>query len=195
MSSDNATTRTRILDATRDLLDSSPGTAARMSDIAKRAGVSRQALYLHFPNRTELFIATTKQQDEALGLNAALAAGLCSGPGHDRLSALIEIWGSYIPQIFGMAKTLMILKETDEEAARAWTDRMVDFRGACTAVVTALAQDGDLVMEEEAATDLLWTLLSIPVWEHLTRLCGWSQARYLDEITRLSRQALTASKS
>jgi len=191
MSSDNPTTRTRILDATRDLLDSSPGTAARMSDIAKRAGVSRQALYLHFPNRTELFIATTKQQDEAFGLNAALAAGLCSGRGHDRLTALIEVWGNYIPHIFGMAKTLMVLKETDEEAARAWDERMADFRGACAAVVTTLAQDGDLVMDEEAATDLLWTLLSIPTWEHLTRLCGWSQARYVSEVTRLARRALT----
>ncbi|MFB9149717.1 TetR/AcrR family transcriptional regulator [Roseovarius ramblicola] len=191
MSSDNPTTRTRILQATRDLLDSNPGTAARMSDIAKRAGVSRQALYLHFPNRTELFIAATRHQDAVHGLNAALDVGICSGSGADRLSALVAAWGGYIPHIFGMAKTLMVLKETDEEAARAWNERMADFRDACAAVVAALARDGDLVMDETEATDLLWTLLSIPTWEHLTRLCGWPQARYLDEITRLSRQALT----
>ena len=34
-------------------------------------------------------------------------------------------------------------------------------------------------------------LLSIPTWDHLTRLCGWSQERYLTETTRLARLALT----
>lgn len=191
MSSDNSATRSRILDATRDLLDSTPGTAARMSDIAKRAGVSRQALYLHFPNRTELFIATTKQQDEAHGLYEALDPGICTGSGQDRLAALIRIWGGYIPHIFGVAKTLMLFKETDADAARAWHERMADFRGACAVVVQALGRDGELAMAQEEATDLLWTLLSIPTWEHLTRLCGWSQERYVTEITRISRLGLT----
>ena len=194
MSSYNPTTRTRILDATRDLLDSNPGTAARMSDIAKRAGVSRQALYLHFPNRTELFIASTKQQDEAFGLNAALAAGLCSGRGHDRLKALVEVWGNYIPYIFGMAKTLMVLKETDDEAARAWNERMADFREACATVVTVLARDGQLTaaMTQEEATDWLWTQLSITNWELLTRTCGWDQARYVMMIQQATYRMLTA---
>ena len=64
MSSEKNPTRTRILKAAWELLESNPGVAARMSDIAKKAGVSRQALYLHFPNRTELFVATTKYMDE-----------------------------------------------------------------------------------------------------------------------------------
>ena len=191
MSSKNPTTRTRILDATRDLLDCNPGTAARMSDIAKRAGVSRQALYLHFPNRTELFIATTRHQDAAYDIDRQLAPSRAAATGQERLTAFITAWGSYIPHIFGVAKTLMSLKETDAEAAQAWDARMADMREGCAAAVAALARDGDLLMEEEAATDLLWTLLSIPTWEHLTRLCGWSQDRYLSETTRLARLALT----
>lgn len=87
----------------------------------------------------------------------------------------------------------MVLGETDEDAAQAWDARMADMRQGCAAVVTALAQDGDLTMDETAATDLLWTLLTIPTWEHLTRLCGWTQERYLDEVTRLSRHALTGA--
>ncbi|RXV60733.1 hypothetical protein C6W92_13230 [Roseovarius sp. A46] len=62
---------------------------------------------------------------------------------------------------------------------------------ASLAVVAALAQDRALVMDETEATDLLWTLLSIPTWEHLTRLCDWPQERYLSEITRLAHLALT----
>src|SRR6056297_1402336 len=194
MSSENPTTRTRILEATCTLLGSSPGTAARMSDIARRAGVSRQALYLHFPNRTELFIAATRHQDETFGLNAALEAGICAGPGQARLTALIRAWGDYIPHIFGMAKTLMVLKETDEEAARAWNERMADFREACATVVTVLAGDGQLTatMTQEEATDWLWTQLSITNWELLTRTCGWDQARYVMMMQQAAHRMLTA---
>jgi len=194
MSSTNPTTRTRILDATCELLESTPGTGARMSDIAKRAGVSRQALYLHFPNRTELFIAATRHQDIAHGLHAALDAGICSGRGTDRLAALVAAWGGYIPHIFGMAKTLMVLKETDEEAARAWNERMADFREACATVVTVLAGDGQLTatMTQEEATDWLWTQLSITNWELLTRTCGWDQARYVMMMQQAAHRMLTA---
>lgn len=90
MSSDGATTRTRILEATRDLLDSTPGTAARMSDIASRAGLSRQALYLHFPNRTELFIATTRHQDAQFDIDRHLASSRVATTGQGRLAAFVS---------------------------------------------------------------------------------------------------------
>jgi AcrR family transcriptional regulator len=43
-----------------------------MSDIAKAAGLSRQAVYLHFPNRAELLISATKHLDEKVDRRAAL---------------------------------------------------------------------------------------------------------------------------
>lgn len=191
MSSENLTTRERILDAAWKLLESNPGVAARMSDIAKRAGVSRQALYLHFPNRTELFIAVTRHQDTVLGVQDMLSASRAATTGEARLCAFVRAWGNYIPRIFGVAKTLLVMSETDADAAGAWNERMADMREGCAAAVTALARDNDLVMDETEATDLLWTLLSIPTWEHLTRLCGWPQERYLSEVTRLARLGLT----
>jgi len=191
MSSEIPTTRVRILDAAWTLLESNPGVAARMSDIAKAAGVSRQALYLHFPNRTELFIAVTRHQDAVFGVQDMLEASRAAETEEARLRAFITAWGNYIPRIFGVAKTLLVMSETDTDAAKAWNERMADMREGCAAAVAALARDGALVMDERAATDLLWTLLSIPTWEHLTRLCGWPQARYLSEVTRLARCALT----
>jgi AcrR family transcriptional regulator len=190
MSSENLTTRDRILNAAWALLESNPGVAARMSDIAKAAGVSRQALYLHFPNRTELFIAVTRHQDAVFGVQNMLAESRAAETGEARLQAFITAWGNYIPRIFGVAKTLLVMSETDTDAAKAWNERMADMREGCTAAVAALARDGALVMREREATDLLWTLLSIPTWEHLTRLCGWPQERYILEITRLARLGL-----
>lgn len=195
MSSTNLPTRTRILKATWDLLDSNPGIAARMSDIAKKAGVSRQALYLHFPNRTELFIATTKYQDEEFGIHDWLAATRAAQNGTERLHSYINAWGNHIPKIFGLAKTLMVMKETDTDAASAWAERMQDMREGCAAAIAALSDDGILRpgLEQQAATDILWTLLSISNWEQLTLTCGWSQEQYVANITEIALRSLTSS--
>ena len=179
MSRENPSTRERILNAAWKLLDSNPGTAARMSDIAKAAGVSRQALYLHFPN-----------QDEVFGVQDMLSASRAATSGEDRLAAFVTAWGNYIPKIFGVAKTLMVMSETDADAAGAWHERMADMREGCAAAVAALARDGVLIKEQKDANDLLWTLLSIPTWEQLTRLCDWPQDRYVIEILRVARLAL-----
>ena len=48
MSSENLETREKIMRATWKLLEESGGSGVRMSDIAKAAGISRQAVYLHF---------------------------------------------------------------------------------------------------------------------------------------------------
>ena len=47
--------RARILDETRHLIAEN-GAAISMSDVAAAAGVSRQAVYLHFPSRARLWL-------------------------------------------------------------------------------------------------------------------------------------------
>lgn len=193
MSIERETTRERILKAAWALLDSNPGVAARMSDIARRAGVSRQALYLHFPSRTELFIATTKYQDEVFGVQRMLDESRAAETGLARLDAFIAAWCAYIPRIFGVAKTLMVMKETDADAATAWAARMADMREGCAAAVEALDRDGMLAdgFTAAEATDMLWSLLSVDMWEALTRSRGWDQARYVAAMNLMARRGLT----
>ena len=165
-----------------------------MSDIARKAGVSRQALYLHFPSRTDLFIATTKYQDEVFGVRDKLVASRDAKTGTARLDAFIAAWCAYIPRIFGVAKALMVMKETDADAAQAWHERMQDVREGCAAAVAALDRDGQLSggLTREEATDMLWTLLSIANWQQLTRLCGWEQERYAEVMQGTARRLLVA---
>jgi len=193
VSIEKGTTRERILKAAWALLDSNPGVAARMSDIAREAGVSRQALYLHFPSRTELFIATTKYQDEVFGVQRMLDESRAAETGLARLDAFIAAWCAYIPRIFGVAKTLMVMKETDADAAGAWAARMADMREGCAAAVLALERDGMLAdgFTVAEATDMLWSLLSVDIWESLTRNRGWDQARYVAAMRLMARRGLT----
>ncbi|MEO1505580.1 MAG: helix-turn-helix domain-containing protein, partial [Pseudomonadota bacterium] len=85
MSSAESDTRTRILQAAWRLLEEGAA-GVRMSDIAKAAGVSRQAVYLHFPTRAKLLIDTTRYVDEVKNIDDRLAASRAA-TGIDRLDA------------------------------------------------------------------------------------------------------------
>jgi len=163
-----------------------------MSDIAKAAGISRQALYLHFPNRAELLVATTRHIDVVKNVDARLERSRSATSGVERLHAFIEGWGGYIPQIHGMSVALRAMRSTDKEAAAAWNDRMKAVRHGCEAAVQAISLDGSLTRDltEDAATDLLWTLLSVENWERLVRDCGWTQSAYEKTIKQTAEAAL-----
>lgn len=194
MSRENIETRTRILNAAWKLLEQDNASSVRMSDIAKAAGISRQAVYLHFPNRAELLIATTRHLDAVHDVDALLAASRSAATGPARLDAYVQAWGNYIPKIHGVAKALMAMMDTDAEARQAWDDRMGAMREGCAAAVRALAADGLLAPDysEDRATDVLWMMLSVRNWELLTLGCGWSQAEYIATMSATARRVLLA---
>ncbi|HUS54300.1 MAG TPA: TetR/AcrR family transcriptional regulator [Thermohalobaculum sp.] len=194
MSSDHPTTRDRILKATLDLLEAGQGQGVRMTDIAKRAGITRQALYLHFSTRAELLIATTLYLDAVKGVEERLVPSRTAQTGVERLDAFIEAWGSYIPEIYGIAKALLALKDTDDAAAKAWDDRMQAMRDGCEAAIGALNRDNMLSRDHppDQAADILWTMLSVRNWEQLTIECGWPQEKYIETLKSLARRVFVA---
>ena len=196
MSSNNATTRERILEAALTLLEAGRGEGVRMTDIAKQAGISRQAVYLHFATRAELLIAATHHLDRLKGSEARLAPSRGAKSGVARLDAFIEAWGAYIPEIHGVAKALLAMKETDPAAAEAWTQRMEDMREGCAAAIKALKRDKRLApgQSPDQATDILWTLLSVRNWELLTIDRGWSQEKYVKTLKAMARRLFVVDK-
>ena len=128
-----------------------------MRDIAKAAGISRQAVYLHFTSRANLLAATTLYMDEQLDLDGRLAPSREAESGIERLDAYIEFWGNYVPEIYNVAKALLLVQDTDGAAASAWHDRMLAMRDGCRAAIEALEADNTLAGEwnVKRATDLL----------------------------------------
>ncbi len=167
------------------------GHGVRMSDVAEAAGVSRQAVYLHFGSRAELMVATARYGDEVRGLDERLSRYRAAATGVERLEAYVEFWGNYIPEIYGIARALLATRETDEAVAAAWDDRMSVVRASCGNIVEALHRDGTLAPEWslDEATDLLWTMLSIRNWESLTIERGWSTGRYVGRMQQLAKHA------
>ena len=184
-------TRTRILNTTWQLLEEDPKQSPHMRDIAKAVGISRQALYLHFSSRTELMIATMRYVDEAKGLNEQLGSLQTAATGVELLEKSVVIWGNYIPEIYGIAKTMMSTRNTDEAAAAAWDDSMKCLQDACQEIITVLADEKNLVPEwsQTEALEMLCALLSINTWEELTVERGWSTAKYIDSMQKLLKRS------
>lgn len=167
------------------------GQGVRMRDVADAAGISRQAVYDHFGSRAELMVATARYGDEVRGLDERLRRYRAASGGVERLEAFVEFWGSYIPEIYGIARALLAARETDKAVAAAWDDRMGVVHEACRNIVERLHRDGRLAPEwslDEAA-DLLWTMLSISNWESLTLERGWSNSRYVSRMQELTKRA------
>ncbi len=165
-----------------------------MRDIAKAAGISRQAVYLHFASRTELIVATINYVDEVKGLNERLEQIKAAKTAVAVLEASVEVWGNYIPEIYGLAKAMLISRDTDEAMATAWGGSMGCLRDACQATIGALAQEGILAPEwsPKEAVDMFYTLLSVTNWEQLTIECGWSQAEYIAWMKTTSKRAFVS---
>ncbi|MFK7967222.1 MAG: TetR/AcrR family transcriptional regulator [Burkholderiaceae bacterium] len=195
MSRENSQTRENILKAAIGLLMSDQRRGVRMSDIAKAAGISRQAVYLHFATRAELLIAATHYVDQLNAMDETLRASRVAQTGVERLDAYIDAWANYVPKIYGMAKALMAMSDTDAEAAQAWGQRMQDVREGCEAAVKALHKDQMLASgyTQKQATDILWMLMSVRNWEQLTGPCQWSPSAYSKMLKRIARDVLLKS--
>ena len=166
------------------------GRNVRMGDVARGAGVSRQAVYDHFGSRAELMVATVRYGDEVLGLDERLLRYRAAGSGVERLETYVEFWGNYIPEIYGIARALLAERESDQAVAAAWDDRMGAVYDSCRDIVERLRRDGTLVpgWPTDEAADLLWTMLSIRNWESLTRERGWSVDHYVDRMRNLTKR-------
>lgn len=196
MSREKNETRQKILDSTLKLLEAnSGGKEVRMSDIAKDAGFSRQAVYLHFPTRAELLIAVTYRLDEIYDAAGRLVKPTNAETGVRRLEAYIEAWFGYLPLIYGVVKAIMDMEDHDEAAKEAFDLRMQHIRKACETTILALQNDRQLPSHftVETATDVLWTMLSIPVWEQYRFKCGWTAEECISR-TKIAAKAVLVKR-
>src|SRR5918997_1264785 len=107
MSRDESETRTRILEATWQLMEERNGQGVRMRDVAEAAGISRQAVYDHFGSRAELMVETARYGDQVRGLDERLRRYRAASTGVERLEAVGQVLGDYLPGSYGVARALL----------------------------------------------------------------------------------------
>jgi AcrR family transcriptional regulator len=189
--SDTKATRRAILDATRGLLEE-PGATVGMGRIAAAAGFSRQAIYRHFGSRAGLLKAVLADIDERAGAEAAVEDVLAAGDPAEVLEALVAWWTDYVAGFAGVARSVYAARASDPALAAAWEDRMEALMDVCRLVAGRCADAGQLRDElgRTAAAEVLWGLLSIPLWDQLVVDRGWSHARYRRRLGLTARATL-----
>jgi AcrR family transcriptional regulator len=195
VSSGRPETRSAILEAARRLLETRGTPDLELEEVAREAGVSRQAVYLHFGKRSGLLLALAQYVDEAERLAEAARQVRQARTGVEELDAFITLQAEYTPRIAALAKVFDEGRRRDPALAAGWEDRMRQRQKACTRIVTRLRDEGSLAScwSIADAADVLWELTSIRSWEDLTHDRGWSKKRYTKLLQRIARRALLAA--
>lgn len=165
-------TKARILDAG---LACAAKNALTMAEVAAQAGLSRQAVYLHFPDRAALLTALLVR------LEAGPAPIQDAPSARAALNAVVARLAENYPRRWPVVRALE--DETPDNALDA----------DCRALAKRLRDEGALAahLSPTAATDLLSTLLSLAVWKELVVRRGWDSARYKSHIAFLATSVVT----
>jgi AcrR family transcriptional regulator len=175
MSSRSERTRKAILDTARRRL-ATPGDPARLDDIAKDAGVTRQTLHLHFRTRSALLLAAAQETDHVAEVEEQVAAiRACPDP-VEALTMLVRFMVAYEPHVHGAAMAALRESAKDPDLHGIWEDRMDDRRKHIKHFIRRLKQEGRLKpgWSVQQITDAVWEISSPTSYEHLVIERRWS---------------------
>lgn len=176
-----------------ELIEEGGDGAATMSAVARRAGLTRQAVYFHFPDRTALLVALTRHVDDHRDLEAWVERIESASGGEAMLRRFAEMQAARNPTFAAVARAIEGARHRDESAAAAWRQQTDDRLDACRdLLVPALRADGLVhpAWDDEEAVLLVWELTSFRVWDDLVGEAGLPAPRYVELITATALGAL-----
>jgi AcrR family transcriptional regulator len=186
-------TKTAILDAARQLFELEGYHAVGLEAVARKAGVSRQAIYLHFDSKAALLEALHHRVNKQHVEPAMQRVWKCP----DAISALdvfVAASATAIPRFIGIFNALEAAARVDPDAAATWQPPREGRYADCVRMAEWLERDGALAngMNIRSAADVLFTLASVPAYESLVMICGWSPRRWTSWTRQTLRTALIA---
>lgn len=189
-------TRHRILEAALELMRGGAAEAS-LVQIAKAAGVSRQAIYLHFNDRADLYVALVRHIDEKRDLAGAVRRMVEAPTGEAALAEAVDMQAQMNPTLYPLAAAFDAVRRHDPAIEHAWQDRLAHRLEHARAIAARLRQDGVLRsdLDLDIAADLIWTMLSFRMWEDLVMGRGWSAKRYREHLEGALRRMLLTTTS
>jgi AcrR family transcriptional regulator len=192
VSSGDPKTRRRILEAASALLEQNPSSSVSMAEVASRAGISRQALYLHFVDRTSLFVEVSRLADSSLRTPERQRRVNEAPTAREALREAIALQAWLKPRLKGIATALDVLRRSDPAAEVAWKEREHARLERCERLLQRIHDEGELApgWDVASAARCLWAVTSQRVWDDLAMDQGWSTDRYRKHITALLEASL-----
>ncbi|MFI0372324.1 TetR/AcrR family transcriptional regulator [Actinomadura sp. 1N219] len=180
-------TRDALLAATREILESDGFEALTMTEVAGRAGVSRQGVYLHFSSRTELVMALFDFIAEQEGLRESLAPVRDAPDAVSALRAWARHLAAYHPRLMTVDRAIDRVRHADPDAARHRATVDENQFATCRRLAERLDAEGRLAAHWTVATaaDMLWGLIATDVFERLLTGRDWTHDALADHLTAL----------
>jgi AcrR family transcriptional regulator len=177
MSSD---TRENILEATLELMVRQGNVTASMGKIAKEAGVSRQAVYLHFDSRADLLMQFTEWTDATLGIPDRIQKVVAIEDPREQLFAMVGLSIALEPELAELTAVLDHARATDEDLAAAWNGRIAQRRSGHNMVWARAAEAGLLAdgWTPERAADVTVALTLPASYRSFVTEGGWSHEEW-----------------
>jgi len=174
-------TRTQILEAARGMFEEHGYYGAGLGAVAKEAGVSRQAIYLHFPSKAELLtdlhlhifdtdVVPVLERHPITDEMTAL----------DALDAMIAVDVEVVSKVWRIHEALTTARRQHPEVEETLRPREDDRYDELLDRARRLKREGALpsTIRAGAFADMLWGLVSVGTYKSLVVERGWSLDRY-----------------
>lgn len=187
-------TRAALLTAAHDILKEQGFEALTLTAVAERAGVTRRALYLHFPARAELIGAIYDHVAQAEGLAESLEQCWKAPAGAVALDRWASHLARYHTRMLAVDRAVQRTGRDDPDAgvhrARVAAEKLAN----CRRLARRLADEGTLASgwTAESAADMLYALSTSDLIEALTVDRRWSRQRLASHLALLFRSTFLA---
>jgi AcrR family transcriptional regulator len=174
-------TRTRILEAARAMFEELGYYDAALGAVAKKAGVSRQAIYLHFPSKADLLTALHLHifaTDVVPALERHPVTDAVSAL--DALDAMIAVDIEVASKVWRIHEALQVARRQHPEVEETLRPREEQRYGELLGLGRRLERERVLPSNMGVGTfaDILWGLLGAGTFRSLVVERGWSLDQY-----------------
>lgn len=187
-------TRAAILDATWQVLEKEGPERVTMGAVARSAGVTRRAVYLHFSSRADLLLALHEHVDDRLDLASSLQPVIEAPNAVAALEAFAGHLATFHPKIRQIDTALLRAKDSDPDVALLVDQGIRVWHEGCRRIAQGLADEERLAhpWTVDTAADLLWSFMFPDVIERLIVDRQWPLERYSEMLMVLMRRTLVA---
>ncbi len=174
-------TRTQILEAARAMFEELGYNGAGLGAIAKMAGVSRQAIYLHFPSKAELLTALHLHifaTDVVPALERYPITDTMTAM--DALDATIAVDVEVASKVWRIHEALATARRQHPEVEETLRPREEERYAELLDLGRRLKREGALPPKIRVGTfaDMLWGLINTGTYRSLVIERDWSLAQY-----------------
>jgi len=192
-----ADARSRLLDTAWQMIAERGDAGITLVDVARRAGLSRQTVYVNFGSRSGLLLAMVEHRDANSPELARLVQARPGVAPATALEGVVRAWFAYVPVVFKVARALSAAGEADADARAAIESRWQRLKAGFLAIASGLQQTGQLAPQwtPQSACDWCYHLTHIDSWQHLVIESGWTPERLAEQTIATLRATLLVQPS